>query len=213
MPKKPEDIAAEQAAAKAAADKAAADKAAADAANGFPSDTPIEQMTADQQVAYWKHKARKHENENKSKADYDQLKADSDELAKLKLASASDQDKAVAEAAEKARREGEAIGADRYLKEAVKARFQALTGKSDEEVEAAFGHVDAGSFRDDKGEIDLEALKTFAAAFGTSQTTTTTTTDPVREAMERRGGGSGGTGSGSIAEMKEARKEKLAGKK
>ncbi len=206
MPKTAEEIAAE----KAAADKAAAEKAALEASRGFPAETPIEQMTAEQQAAYWKFQARKHENEAKSRADYDDLKAKADELAQIKAANQTDQEKALNDARDEARREGENIGAERYLKDAVMGRFQALTGKNDDDVAKAFAHVDAHSFVTDTGDLDVDALKEFAGTFG-SATSSSTPADPVKAALERQrnGAAAGSSGSGSINEMRKQRLEKL----
>lgn len=211
MPKTPEQIAAEKAAAdkaaadKAAADKAAADKAAADAANGFPSETPVDDMTPEQQVAYWKHQARKHEKSDKSKSDYEDLKAKAAELATLKAATATEQEKAVDEA----RREGENIGAERYLKDAVKGYFRAATGKSNDEVDKAFEHIDAKSFVDGQGNVDVEKLEEFAKSFASETSDTSHQSDPVKAAIERQRQGGGGSGSGSVEEIRKARLEKL----
>lgn len=210
MPKTAEEIAAETAAAdKAAADKAAAEKASLETSRGFPAETPIEQMTAEQQAAYWKFQARKHENEAKSRADYDDLKAKADELAQLKAANQTEQERALDEAREEARRQGENIGAERYLKDAVTSRFQFLTGKSDEDVAKAFAHVDAHSFVNDEGDLDIDALKEFAGTFGVADSGTPA--DPVKAALERQrhGVAAGGSGSGSITEMRKARLEKI----
>jgi hypothetical protein len=206
MPKTPEQIAAEAAAAakvaadKAAADKLAADKAAEEAAQGFPGGTPIEQMTVEQREAYWKHQARKHEKRANERGDYDALKAAADELAALKLATATDEDKA----RDEARREGEVIGAEKYLKDAVMGRFQALTNKSDEDVEAAFQFVDAKSFTDDKGNLDVEKIKTFAGAFGSSGESQST--DRVAEALARQRQAGGGAGTTISDKREETRK-------
>lgn len=207
MPKTPEEIAAEEAAAKAAADKAAAEKAAADAANGFPSETPLDQMTAEQREAYWKHQARKHEGTAKARQDYDQLKADSEELAKLRAANATDEEKA----RDEARREGENIGAARYLKQAVMGRFQGLTGKDTAEIDTIFAHVDPNTFTDASGDIDADALAKYAATFGSKDDDGTPPADPVRDALNRqqRPSSAGGGGGGSISELKQQRKEAL----
>jgi hypothetical protein len=202
MPKTPEEIAAE---AKAAADKLAADKAAQDAANGFPSETPLDQMTVDQREAYWRHQARKHENTVKSRADYDELKQKATELEQLQAANATAEEKAL----EEARREGENTGAQRYLKDAVTAKFQAITGKDDDETAVIFGHVDPLSFTNDRGDIDKEKLAAYAATFGPVTGSSSTSADPVREALERQRAGGSGSGSGSIKEMQKQRVEKL----
>lgn len=83
--------------------------------NGFPTGTPVEQMTVEQQAAYYRHQARKHEDRNKdilklTGGKYgDDLKADLEELATLRQARMTDSEKAVDEARrtalEEARRE------------------------------------------------------------------------------------------------------------
>lgn len=206
MPKTPEEIAAEQ---QAAADKAAADKAAQEAANGFPAETPLDQMTVEQREAYWKFQARKHEGTVKSRADYDDLKAKADELETLKAASATQAEKDL----EEARRQGENIGAGRYLKAAVEGRFQALTGKSDEEIATIFAHADAQSFTDDQGLIDTEKLKSYAATFGTKDAQQQQLPhDPVAAAIAAQRQAAGGGNTGSIAEMQRQRVEELKSK-
>ncbi|GIT80188.1 hypothetical protein LLS1_18570 [Leifsonia sp. LS1] len=181
---------------------------------GFPADTPLTEMTVEQREAYWKQQARKHESTAKSRQDYDQLKADSEELAKLKKDGQTDQEKALEEAREEARREGENLGAERYLKDAVTARFGALTGKSQEDVDKAFAHIDVHSFVGQDGAIDNDALTEFASTFGTNDNGggSSQQIDPVKAALERqRGGGTGGgDGSGSIQAIREAAREKLA---
>jgi hypothetical protein len=210
MPKTPEEIAAEQVAAdKAAAEKAAAEKAAAEAANGFPGGTPLEHMTVEQQTAYWKHQARKHEGTAKARADYDDLKAKAEELENLKAESQTEQERALSQAREEARREGENLGAARYLTDAVQGRFQALTQKTDEEIATIFEHVDAKSFTDEKGDIDVTKLKGFAETVG-GTTSSQAPADPVRAAMERQRQTPGGGHTGSIAEMQRQRVEELS---
>jgi hypothetical protein len=180
---------------------------------GFPANTPLTEMSVEQREAYWKHQARKHESTVKSRQDYDQFKADSEELAKLKKDGQTEQEKALEEAREEARRQGENLGAERYLKDAVTARFEALTGKSSEDVAKAFAHIDVHSFIGQDGAIDNDALTEFASTFGTSSGGSgSQQIDPVKAALERqRGGGTGGgDGSGSITAIREAAREKLA---
>ena len=178
---------------------------------GFPADTPVAEMTSEQQLAYWKHQSRKHERRADERKDYDQLKADAAELAALKAASQTDAERALEQAREEARREGENLGAQRYLTDAVKAKFQHLTGKSDDEVETAFAHVNAQSFTTDQGDINGAALTAFAATFGAAAPQTPPT-DPVRAAMERQQQNPGATSGGSIAEMARQRVAELQGK-
>ncbi|WP_413600842.1 hypothetical protein [Curtobacterium sp. Curtsp57] len=181
--------------------------------SGFPANTPVAEMTQEQQLAYWKHQSRKHERRADERKDYDQLRAAADELATLKAANQTEAEKALAEAREEARREGENLGAARYLTDAVKARFQLLTKKTDDEVATAFAHVNANSFVNDQGDINVEALTSFAGTFGASADPQTPPSDPVRAAMERQQQNPGGTSGGSIAEMTRQRVDELQGKK
>lgn len=201
MSKTPEEIAAE-AKAKAdteAATAAAAAKAALDAVNGFPSETPVADMTPEQQAAYWRDQAKKQQKKNEG-IDLAKLQAAADELEALKAAGATDQEKALDEA----RREGENIGAEKYLKDAVTARFQTLTGKTDEEIETIFAHVDAKSFTDDKGVIDATKLKAYADTFG-APAGGKQNEDPVAAALARQRAAGGGSGSSISEKRKEVR--------
>lgn len=141
------------------------DKSKSDDDLGFPKDTPIAEMTPAQEAAYWKFQSRKHELEAKSRKDYDQLKAEAEELRVLKAKNATEDEKAL----EQARQEGENIGAQRYLKDAVKGHFRALTGMSKDDVDDAFDHVDASSFVDKGGDVDVDAIEKFANTFGIRQ--------------------------------------------
>jgi hypothetical protein len=211
MPKTPEEIAAEAKAAadkvaadaKAAADKAAADQAVATKAahlaeHGFPLETAVADMAPLEQAAYWRFEAKKQQKKNEG-VDVEKLRADAAELATLKAASATDADKAI----EQARREGENLGAEKYLKDAVMGRFMALTGKKDDEAEVIFAHVDPKSFTDDKGAIDPEKLKAYAATYGASAAGTSQ--DAVAAALARTRQAGGGSGSSISEKRKEVR--------
>jgi hypothetical protein len=207
MPKTPEQLAAEQAA-KAAAEKAAADKAAEEAAEaerGFPANTPVEDMTPVQQAAYWRDQSKKQQKIADSRSDYDAMKAAADELAQRKADEATEQEKAL----EAARQEGENIGAERYLRDAVIGRFQALTGRTDEEVATTFAHVDPKSFTDEKGDIVADKLKAFADTFGPKDGGKPV--DHVAAALAAQRAAAGGAGS-SIAEKRKQTRESMTKK-
>lgn len=183
---------------------------------GFPADTPVAEMTQEQQLAYWQHQSRKHERRASSRADYDQLKADSEELARLRAENQTDAERALEEAREEARREGENLGAQRYLRDAVIGRFQRLTGMDDDETTEAFGDlgIDPAQFVKDDGEIDVDRITKLAARVAPAGTTQTTPSgDPIKDAMERQQRKPGGTSGGSIAEMARQRIAELQGNK
>lgn len=215
MPETPEEIAAETAAAEQAATAAAASNAAHLTEHGFPSETAVADMQPLEQAAYWRAETKKQQKKNEG-VDVTKLQADAAELAALKAAGMNDHEKALADAREEARREGENIGSEKYLKQAVTAKFQLLTGKNDEEVETALDVVDLKKFLDDKGEILADKLQAFAATFGQKVDDggkPGSRPNPVRDALagQQRAGGTGG-GAGSIAEMKAQRLEKYAEK-
>jgi hypothetical protein len=183
---------------------------------GFPKDTALEQMTVEQREAYWKYQARKHEKTAKARDNYDQLKADSEELARVRQESATDQEKALDEA----RREGENLGAERYLKDAVVGALRALTGiklpdgDDDDPIVEALSVVDVKKFTNTAGDIDHQKLAKWAGAtFGKDGKggTSSSTTDPVRAALERQRQST--SSSGSIADRRKAVREELTQKK
>lgn len=66
--------------------------------HGYPANTPLEQMSAEQREAYWRYHSRKWENIAKGRNDYDELRAKAAELEQLRAATATDAEKAVAAA-------------------------------------------------------------------------------------------------------------------
>ncbi|PPS86403.1 DUF4355 domain-containing protein [Streptomyces sp. MH60] len=158
--------------------------------HGYPDNTPTAEMTAEHQVAYWKHHARKHEAAAKSApdtAELERLRAAEAELNTRKAADLSEterlqkeRDEAAAEAATaKAERDEAArkallleVAADKGLTTSQASR---LRGSTKEELEA-----------------DADALK---AEFGTSGGST----PPPRSGGNRGGdvGNSGGVSTGA----------------
>lgn len=129
--------------------------------NGFPAGTPLEQMTPDQQIAYWKHYSRQHEATAKARADYDAIKAKADEFDKYQAANATEHEKAVQAAAAQARADA--------LKETtprlVAAEFRAATAGrlTPEQLAAALEPLDMSKFLDAAGNVDVTKVATHAA--------------------------------------------------
>ena len=159
--------------------------------HGYPDATPVADMTAEHQVAYWKHHARKHEAASKAAPpaeELERLRAAEAELNSRKAAELSEterlqkeRDEAAAEAATaKAERDAAArkvllleIAADKGLTPAQAARLQ---GSTKDELEA-----------------DADALKAeFGQAGGQG-------TPPPRSGGNRGGdvGNSGGVSTGA----------------
>jgi hypothetical protein len=142
------------------------------AADGFPADTPVVEMTVDQQLAYWKHQSRKHEGRVKALGDVDALR---DKAAKWDAAEAeklTPSEKAIEEAraAERAKvlAEQTKTVADRL----VAAEFKvALAGrKKPEEVAALLEPLDLTKFLTSDGEVDADKVKTYADGIAPSGT-------------------------------------------
>lgn len=120
--------------------------------HGFPKDTPLVEMTTEQQLAYWKFHARQHEGVAKSRADYDQQKAAAEEWRKYQEENKAPDQKVVDQAAEKARLEERTKLAPRL----VAAEFKALAaGEIPKELLDGFlEDVDYTKYLDANGDID-----------------------------------------------------------
>ena len=138
---------------------------------GYPADTPLEQMTAEQQVSYWKAQSRKHEQRAKT---FGNLTAD--ELAELRDKASkhdalehelmSDKDKAIAEA----RKAAESEARSGMLPKLVNAEFRAAAaGKvAADKLAAALEFTDVSKFVKD-GEVDVEKVGKFIESLIPSQ--------------------------------------------
>lgn len=150
--------------------------------NGFPTETPVAQMTAEQQAAYWKHYARVHEQTAKDRGDYDKIRAERD---RLRSQSMTEQERAVEAARDEARKAGEAEAALKFGAQLVAAKFEALLaprGLDAERVATLTQHLATGQFLKDDGGVNVEALTAFA--------------DAVAPAPGTGNGGGQGTGQG-----------------
>jgi hypothetical protein len=128
--------------------------------NGFPEKTPVKDMTGDQQVAYWKHQARKHEDRVKTMSDYDALKAERDELkSKTQTADEKAIDAAKAEAATAATTAERAKLAPKL----VAAEFKAINaGRIDvDKMKDVLDGLDYTKFLTPEGDADADKVKRF----------------------------------------------------
>lgn len=170
---------------------------------GFPADTALAEMTDAQRAAYWKHHSRRHEATASARADYDALKADSVALAALRAANLTDDEKKLDEA----RRDGENLGAQRYLMDAVTSRLLHLTGKTDEEIAAAIDLIDVTKLTLTDGNLDIPKITAFAGTLGTKAPATPAVppTDPVKDVFGRTSTSSTPQSTGSLAELTKER--------
>ncbi|MDR1265927.1 MAG: hypothetical protein LBK42_10320 [Propionibacteriaceae bacterium] len=123
---------------------------------GFPAGTPLAEMTVEQQAAYWKHHARRHEGA---------AKAARDEADQLRKAALTDQEKAVEDVKDAARREGEAT--DRWRRTAVteavigaaKAAGRYTTDEDKAAVGALLSMIDPVALITEEGELDRAKIE------------------------------------------------------
>jgi len=203
------DAAAAAAAAKAASDAAAA-KAAADAAaaagadKGYPEGTPVEQMKPEQQAAYWKHHARKHEDRAKAFGTLtpEQLKELQDKAKKhdeLELELGTTADKAAAKAAQEAKD----AARSEFEPDLIAARLDAAAaraGVSEEDLAKAVEFYDPKKLLTADGKVDTDKVKAFIATIAPAKGTGT----------PRLGPSGGGTGNRQTATPGSAREKGLA---
>lgn len=148
-----------------------------DTDRGYPQDTPLEQMTAEQREAYWRHHSRKWEKIAKDRNDYDAVKAAAAELEQLKAANATDQEKAIAAA----RAAGYAEASGRAAVVLVDAHVRAgLSSRmTPDRIEAFVGHLDHKHFLGADGmSVDAEKVAAFVNAVAPPPSPGTVTVPP-----------------------------------
>ena len=127
---------------------------------GYPDGTPVADMSAQEQAAYWKHQARKHETRAKGMSDYDDLKAKAAELDKVRAEQMTEQEKAVTAA----KAEGRSEATREANEQAAKAILRAALGARDVPADTIEKHarfVNVAEFIGDDG-LDDEALVEYA---------------------------------------------------
>lgn len=135
---------------------------------GFPAGTPLADMTPEQQAAYWKSKARKHEQTWQSVIDKnltpEQVLAMQERLAEADRAALTDQERAIADA----REEGRAEALRQTSTAAAEATFRlamrsAQPDISDDDLARAVQLTNVSALVDENGGINeqmvLEAVK------------------------------------------------------
>ena len=138
---------------------------------GYPKDTKVEDMTVDQQAAYWKHQARKHESTAKSRGDYSTIKK---QLEELQRSAMSDQERAVAAARDEGRAEGRQAAAPRL----VAAEFRAaaagreVNGKPINVADLLEG-IDPTRYLTAEGDVDADKVARYLDAIAPKATGST----------------------------------------
>lgn len=126
---------------------------------GFPEGTPLAEMSAEQQVAYWKDEARKHEDTVKSLGNIDDLKARAAQFDALAEASKTEHERAI----EEARSAGLAEGYASSLPDLFAAKFEAAAAGrlTDERIAEMLPALNVDHFLNDEGVIDTAKVRSY----------------------------------------------------
>ncbi len=161
----PEAKAAAENAATAAAAKTAADKAAEDksADKGYPADTAVADMKPEEQLAYWKFQAKKHETAWKGKAGDltpETVAALQKRIADMDAANLTDTEKALAEAKEAGRAEALAESGTKTIQTLIDARVVAVGLDKTKDVDTieTVNALDFTKFIDENNSVDAVRL-------------------------------------------------------
>ena len=153
--------------------------AAPSADRGYPEGTPLEQMTAEQQAAYWKYYARQHEQRNKDLGNLTpealtELRTKAEAHDKLAFDAMTAQEQAV----QTAKTTAETETAARFMPQLVLAEFKAAAAGRIEaaQVEAIVGPLDKSFFYGADG-ISVDSAKVAAYI---DQIAPAATTPPAR---------------------------------
>lgn len=131
---------------------------------GFPDNTPVAEMAAGEQVAYWKHQARKHEGAfkdlGKRYGDYDKIAERAQQYDALLASTQTDQERAVAEARTAAAAEARTAAVQEFGGQLVAAQLHsALAGRLDPaQIEGLVEGVDPHRFLTDTGVVDADKV-------------------------------------------------------
>lgn len=123
-----------------------------ESAKGFPAGTPLSEMTADQQAAYWKDKAQKHEKASKT---------NHAELEKLRKANLSDTEKALEDATEK----GKAAGRAEVATIVAAAKIEVALAGVVPDPAAIVEDLNLAKYLTEDGEVDVEKVAALKAKF------------------------------------------------
>lgn len=123
------------------------------APNGFPENTALAEMTAEQREAYWKHQARKHEDAEKA---YKALGKTPDEIKSLLDASKPDSEKALEAARAEGRAEALATVNQTIADSLVTSRLKSLDKKAEDFP--ALEALDLTKFTNDDGSLNTDKV-------------------------------------------------------
>lgn len=173
---------------------------------GYPVDTPIAEMTPEQEAAYWKHKARAHEDRWKQVINRnltpEQVLEMQQQLDEANAARMTDHERRIADARKEAETETRAALMPQLVRAAITAELARKTPAiTDEDVQARTEYLDLSKFLTNKGEIDTDKVSSYA---------TTLAPTPGVEAGGKRFPDMGGGKRGGVTESAKARAYQVA---
>lgn len=131
-------------------------------AKGFPAGVPVADMSPEEQAAYWKDKARKHENRaNAYGLTPKQVTELQARVTEMEQAQLSETERAVEAAKQEAADAGRKSAVDEWQPKYREARMEAIAGKflDEEQLSSFMAIVDTTKFIDaDSGDIDRDAV-------------------------------------------------------
>lgn len=129
---------------------------------GFPEATAWQDMAPQQQVAYWQHQSRRHEQRAGISAEHlAELRTKAEQLDSLSAASQTDQQRAVAEAEQRARAQAVAEFTPKLVDLAITA---AVAGRLPaDQLATTLGPLDRRWFLTDDGQVDTAKVDAYAA--------------------------------------------------
>ncbi|WP_053352711.1 hypothetical protein [Leucobacter musarum] len=131
---------------------------------GFPANTPVKDMTPEQQAAYWKDRSRKHEKRAKPE-DFDDLAADAKRWRDQQEQNQTPDERAV----NVARAEGRREGATSLLHDAVRAELKAQRPHmTTDELDEFLEDVALDKFLGQDGRLDTERVERLAGKLATA---------------------------------------------
>lgn len=196
---------------------------------GFPKDTPVEQMTPEQESAYWKNQskvqqraredAEKAANAYKKFGTVDELQNAHDAAEQARQAALSEADRTLEQAKAAAKAEGLAEGGARHLAPAITGWLIAHVKGANESIEDATARVagaiefaDLTKFVGENGDLDAAKVQTFAKSIGSTDSGGTPPESfQLFDAMQRQNVPAPGS-TGSVDAMEKATYDRLTSK-
>lgn len=190
---------------------------------GFPAATPVDDMTADQKAAYWRHEAKKQQkraDKFDKLGDPDKIRADLDAAEQAaedaRRAAQSEHERALEDARKEGRDEAAAEASGKWLKDAVQSHIALLAqapGETPEDtrtrVNGVLQYIDPTQFIGDDGALDADKLTNFANSLGTGAPATPEPSgNPLLTVLRRQNTPEQGAG-GSVASFEQAAYDRL----